>query len=319
MRLAMRSYRDEDDFWAIRGFLRDVYLRNERTEHSWQAARLDYWRWHGILNLGDGNLETDVFLWETPGGELAAVLNSEGRGFAFFQVHPQYRTEALEEEMLSVAKEHLVGIGTSTGRPFLCVSAQDTDAMRIELLARRGYARRADWQEIERKRDLSRPIASAPLPSGYSLRAMGVDDEDLERRSWASWRSFHPDEPNEKYEGGLWYRNIQRAPMYRRDLDLVIEAPSGEIAAFATLWFDDVTRAIYFEPVGTAPEHQRRGLAKAVIAEGMRRAKEIGALVATVGGGGESNPPAERLYAGMFGREGISTAGWVRYMDGKDA
>jgi mycothiol synthase len=319
MRLRMRRYRDEDDFWAIRGFLRDVYLRNERTEHSWQAARLDYWRWHGILNMGDGSLETDVFLWETPGGELGAVLNSEGRGFAFFQVDPRYRTAALEEEMLSVAEEHLVGIGKSTGRPFVAVAAQDTDAMRVELLARRGYARRADWQEIERKRDLSLAIPDAPLPRGYSIRAMGADDEDLERRSWASWRAFHPDESNDKYTGGPWYRNVQHAPMYRRDLDLVAEAPTGEIAAFTTLWFDDVTRAIYFEPVGTVPEHQRRGLAKAVIAEGMRRAKEIGALVATVGGGGESNPPAEPLYAGMFGREGSSTTGWVRYMDGKDA
>jgi len=311
----MRAYRDEDDFWAIRRFLRDVYLRNDRTEHSWQTARLDYWRWHGIQNLGDGNLATDVFLWETPGGELAAVLNGEGRGFAFFQVDPRYRAESLEEEMLSVAEEHLAGVGKSTGRPFLCVSAQDQDTLRTALLGRRGYARRADWQSIERKRDLSRPIASVPLPSGYSLRAMGDDDEDLERRSRASWRSFHPDEPNEKYEGGLWYRNIQHAPMYRRDLDLVIEAPSGEIAAFTTLWFDDVTRAIYFEPVGTAPEHQRRGLAKAVIAEGMRRAKEMGAVVATVGGGGESNPPAEPLYAGMFGQNGVSTTVWLKYLD----
>ena len=57
-------------------------------------------------------------------------------------------------------------------------------------------------------------------------------------------------------------------------------APDGAIASFCTLWYDDVTRAVCFEPVGTSPEHQRRGLAKAVIAEGMRRAKEMGALVA---------------------------------------
>ncbi len=318
-RLTMRRYRDEDDYWAIRQFLRDVYLRNGRTEHSWEVARLDYWRWHGIANCGDGNLATDVFLWETPGGEPAAVLNSEGRGFAFFQVHPRYRAEALEEEMLSVAEEHLVGVGKSTGRPFLCVSAHDTDTMRTALLARRGYSRRADWQEIQRTRDLSLPLPDVATPEGYSIRAMRVDDEDLARRSWASWRAFHPDEPDDKYEGWTWYRNIQRAPMYRRDLDLVAEASTGEIASFATVWYDDVTRAIYFEPVGTTPEHQRRGLARAVIAEGMRRAKEMGALVATVGGGGESNPPAESLYAGMFGKDGASATGWVKYLDGEGA
>ena len=223
----------------------------------------------------------------------------------------------LEEEMLGVAEEHLTGIGKSTGRPFISVSAQDGDAMRVELLTRRGYTRRADWQEIQRVRDLALPIPEAPLPEGYIVRAILADGEDLAKRGWATWRAFHPDEPDEKYEGWEWQRNVHKAPMYRRDLDLVVEAPSGEIAAFACLWYDDVTRAVCYEPVGTMPEYQRRGLAKAVIAEGMRRAKEMGALIATVGGGGESNPPAELLYAGMFSKEGVSATGWLKYLDGK--
>jgi len=192
MKLAMRTYEREDDYWAIRQFLRDVYLRNGRTEHSWQTARFDYWRWHGILNMGDGHLEADVFLWHTSTGELAAVLNSEGRGHAFLQVDPRVRTAALDEEMLGVAEEHLTGVGKSTGRPFICVSAQDGDAMRVELLTRRGYTRRADWQEIERVRDLALPIPEVPLPEGYVVRAVRADDEDLAKRGWATWRSFPP-------------------------------------------------------------------------------------------------------------------------------
>ncbi|MEN6370104.1 MAG: GNAT family N-acetyltransferase [Thermotogota bacterium] len=314
-KLTMRQYRDEADYWAIRGFLRDVYLRNDRTEHSWQVARLDWWRWHGIANLGDGKLETDVFLWEAQDGELAAVLNSEGAGHAFLQVDPRYRSVALEDEMVSLAEEHLVGVGKTSGRPYLCVSAQDRDVPRVELLEGRGYVRRGDWQEVQRKRDLSLPIPTPPLAEGYRIRAMLADDEDRARRSWASWRAFHPDEPDDKYEGWEWLKNTERAPLYRRDLDLVAEAPSGEIASFATVWYDDVTRATYYEPVGTMLEHQRRGLAKAVIAEGMRRAREMGALVATVGGGGESNPPAELLYAGLFGKSGVSATAWVKFLD----
>ncbi|MEW5825705.1 MAG: GNAT family N-acetyltransferase [Candidatus Bipolaricaulota bacterium] len=317
MKLTMRPYRDEEDYWRIRQFLRDVYLRNDRSEHSWPAARLDWWRWHGIANCGHGKLETDVFLWKTAGGELAAVLNSEGRGHVFLQVDPRFRAQALEEEMLDVAERELVGIGASSGRPFINVSAEDRDAMRTDLLARRGHVRRADFQEIQRKRDLALPIPDAPVPAGYAVRAMRDEEDDLKRRSWASWRAFHPDDPDEKYGGWTWLRNAMRAPMYRRDLDLVAEAPSGEIASFATVWYDDVTRTTYYEPVGTMPEHQRRGLAKAVIAEGMRRAKELGALYATVGGGGASNPPAEPLYAGMFGQEGKSVASWLKYLDGR--
>ncbi len=317
MKLTMRPYRNEDDYWAIRQFLRDVTLRNGRTEHSWPAARLDWWRWHGIPNCGAGGLEPGAFLWETPAGELAAVLNWEDRGHAFLQVDPRVRTQALEEEMLDIAERELGGIGSASGRPFLTVSAEDGDAMRTDLLARRGHVRRADFQQIFRKRNLALPIPDAPVAEGYTIRAMRVDEEDLKKRSWASWRAFHPDEPNWKYDGWRWLHSAMHAPMYRRDLDIVAEAPSGEIAAFATVWFDDVTRTTYYEPVGTMPEHQRCGLAKAAIAEGMRRSKEIGALYATVGGGGESNPPAESLYAGMFGKGGTSVTAWLKYLDGK--
>lgn len=317
MNLHMRPYEKEDDYWAIRQFLRDVFLRNGRTEHSWPAARLDWWRWHGIPNCGAGGLETGTFLWETAGGELAAVLNWEDRGHAYLQVDPRFRTHALEEEMVDVAERELVGVGKASGRPFVCVYAEDGDTIRTDLLARRGYARRGDFQQIFRKRDLALPIPEAPTPEGYTVRAMRADEDELKKRSWASWRAFHADEPNWKYDGWTWLWSAMRAPMYRRDLDIVTESPSGEIASFATVWYDDVTRTTYYEPVGTMPEHRRRGLAKVAIVEGMRRSKELGALFATVGGGGESNPPVEPLYAALFAAEGTSVTGWIKYLDGK--
>jgi len=61
-------------------------------------------------------------------------------------------------------------------------------------------------------------------------------------RSWASWRGFHPDEPDEDYQGWEWYLNIQRCPFYCRDLNIVSIAPDGETATFSTMWYDNVTR-----------------------------------------------------------------------------
>ena len=108
------------------------------------------------------------------------------------------------------------------------------------------------------------------------MRPLG-DVDELPARSWFSWKAFQPDEPEENYEklGWEWYLDIQRCPLYRRDLDLVTIAPNGDIASFTTVWFDDVTRCAYFEPVGTYTPYQRRGLAKAVMYEGMRRAKRF--------------------------------------------
>jgi len=319
MKLTMRPYRDEDDYWAIRQFLRDVYLRNGRTEHSWLPQRLDYWRFFGMPVLQDGSLETDVFLWETSGGDLASVLNSESRGYAYLQVDPRFRTAALEEEMVSVAEARLRTIGSTSGRPVLVISAQDDDTVRTEILARLGYECLADSQEIPRTRDLSLAIPDAPVPAGYAIRAMLPTAEDARRRKEASWRAFHPDEPVDVKFVASSYHFIECEPLYRRDLDLVAEAPTGEIASFATIWYDDALRVCTFEPVGTAPEHQKKGLAKAVLAEGMRRAREMGARVASVGGGGRSNPPADKLYAAMFGGAGRSTTLWRKYLDGKSA
>jgi mycothiol synthase len=127
------------------------------------------------------------------------------------------------------------------------------------------------------------------------VRSLG-DDAELRARSWASWKAFHPNEPDVAYEGWGWYPNIQRAPLYRRELDIVAVASNGEVASFCTVWFDDVTRTGAFEPVGTAPAHQRQGLGKAVIGEGLRRLVCLGATLATVG---SYNAPAHALYASM--------------------
>ena len=79
MKLVMRAY-EPSDFWKIRAFLRETFLMNGREEENWQAYRFEYWVWHGVANLEQGPLTEKVFLWETPEGELAAVLNAEGRG-----------------------------------------------------------------------------------------------------------------------------------------------------------------------------------------------------------------------------------------------
>jgi ribosomal protein S18 acetylase RimI-like enzyme len=266
--------------------------RNGRREWSWQVYRFDYWRWHGVANLDQGPLEEKVFLWETAPGELAAVLNAEGLGQAYLQVHPDFRSRALEEAMLAVAEERL-DVRDDQGRRKLYVWAHRDDPLRPEVLQARGYSR-IEWLEFQRRRTLSGEIPDVPIAPGYTVRALG--DDELPARSWLSWKAFHPDEPDQDYEGWQWYRNVQRAPLYRRDLDLVAVAPDGELASFCTIWFDDANRTAAFEPVGTHPAHQRRGLGKAVMTEGLRRIQRLGADLAFVG---SYEPAAHALYASV--------------------
>lgn len=66
-------------------------------------------------------------------------------------------------------------------------------------------------------------------------------------------------------------------PSYVRDLDIVAVAPDGKFAAFAMCWVDQINRVGQFEPVGTAPEFRKQGLAQAVLTEGLRRMQAHGA------------------------------------------
>jgi GNAT superfamily N-acetyltransferase len=290
--LTMRKYETDDDYWRLRVFLRDVFLLNNRRPTSWQVARLDYWRWFGVEIIESYAWEDNgIFLWETPSGQIAAALNPEGQGELYLQTHPAFYTPDLVCEMVEVAEKHLSVSHEKEGhKPRIWV--HDYESVIQEVLARRGY-RKGSWPADERQRSLALPLPEARPVEGFTIRSLG-EIEELPARSWSSWRSFHPDAPEAEYIGWEWYHCIQQVPLYRRDLDIVAVAPGGEIAAFCTLWYDDVTRTGYFEPVGTAPEYQRRGLGKAVMIEAMRRAKRLGATLVTVDGFSEA---ANALYA----------------------
>ena len=302
----MRLYQTEDDYWRIREFLRNVYLLNHRHEYAWSLLRWDYWRWHINENLFQFNLPEVVSLWESD-GQIVAMLSPDTTGEAFFQVHPEFREKILLTEMLDVAEAKLPNT-KDDGKKELIVWVNAADELMKKLFTQYGYQRSKFKAEHMRRRFFTTPVPASVPPGGYTVRALGNEDE-LPARSWLSWKAFHPDEPDEDYQGWEWYRNVQRVPLYRRDLDIVAVAPHGELAAFCTVWFDDVTRTAIFEPVGTHPEHQKRGLGKAVMAEGLRRAERLGADLATVSSYGEA---AHALYASMGFTEFDLLEPWIK-------
>ena len=300
MKPALRPYQTEDDYWRMRAFLRQVFVLNNRLERSWHVARLDYARWHTCLNCAHLRLEDVAWLWEMDGQLIAMLMPDGGRGEAHLSVHPELRTPELEEVMLRVAEEHLAAI-TSDNMCQLCVWAPAHDLLRQAILTRRGYAKDHP-AEYQWRRRLDQAISPLPIAPGYTIRSLG-DGLELLERCYASGLGFHDGDIQiavENRADPTWYRNIQTAPLYRRDLDLVAIAPGGAIAAFCTVWFDDVTRSGYFEPVATVPAHRRRGLGKALVTEGLRRLQCIGATVAFVSG---FSPTANALYQSVMGND----------------
>jgi hypothetical protein len=199
MKLTVRPCKTEDDFWRVRNFLREVFPLNDRLEHSWHVARLDYWRWHYIktCNIFE-SVEKDMALWENADGKIIAALNHLGGSELRLHVHPQFHTAELENEMLAYAEEKYFAT-TEDGRRYIYLPIFEDDTQRQELAQSRGYRQQPGWGHHYR-RDLDAPLLDAPSPEGYVIRSMGTLDEHP-ARSWASWRAFHSDEPDSNYDG----------------------------------------------------------------------------------------------------------------------
>mgnify|MGYP001056893787 FL=1 len=309
MDIAHRPYENEEDFWQMRAFLREVFVLNGYRERAWHVARLEYSRWHVCLNCHNITLDQIAHLWESEGKLVAIAMPDGGPDEAHFMIHPDYETREVEEEMLAAAEENL-SIQKEDGKRFLGVWAMADDPLRREMLAEHGYERKG-WVESQHRRDLSLPIPEVTVPAGYTIRSLG-DGLELLERCYASGLGFHEGDIKiavENRDDPTWYRNIQKAPLYRRDLDLVAVAEDGSIASFCTIWFDDVTRSAYYEPVATVPTHQRRGLSRAVLTEGLHRLKQMGCLWVFVGG---FEPGPNRLYEKTVGPAYGEYQVWVK-------
>jgi len=312
VKLNLRNYQNEEDYWRIRQFLRQVMVLNGRREFSWHVARLDYWWWFINADLEKIDPAENMFLWETESDQIVAVLNPEDRGLAFLQIHPDFCTPALTEEMITVAEGRLK-VSDNDGNQKVWVYCDSQDLIRQDILARRGFQRvvKPDVREFQHRCALDDPLPALVSIPGYTFRALGDGLEFLER-CYASGLGFHEDDihiARDNRDHPEWYHHIQAAPLYRRDLDIIAVGSDGSIASFCTLWFDDVSRTAYIEPVATIPAHQRKGLANVVILAGLHRLQCMGCKVAFVGGFSEA---ANALYSSVMGPEHDISEPWEK-------
>ena len=253
----------------------------------------------------------ELSLWETRDGRIGALLNQGDPGVCHLHVHPESLTADLLHEMAGVAESEC-SASSADGRRAVWIWTMEDDARLHSVLEERGYTEQPEGghsTEFHGRRPLDRAVLRVPIPAGFTIRSMG-DTDELPRRSLASWQAFHPDEPDEGCDKtGAWYRKVQRAPLYRRDLDVVAVAPNGDIASFAVCYFDDVSRTGVFVLDGTAQPYRRMGLGRAAMTEGLRRLQRLGALTAYVSW---YDAPAGALYESVGFLDQARGRVWVK-------
>ncbi|MFO7169262.1 MAG: N-acetyltransferase [Chloroflexota bacterium] len=275
-----RPYQSEADYALMRALLVEIAALEGPLTY-YHLGDLDWWR----FSANDpGEAVRQVRLW-FDGERLVGFGWPSGSGIEFV-AHPRHAP--VEAEILAWGEGRRPADGE--GRRFTAWSYEHHRA-RNQLLRSRGYERSAAHFRLNVRALDADPPAPA-LPAGYRIRHVR-GEEDVAARVEVHRDAFSPSRMTVAK-----HLAVMSAPTYRPELDLVVEAPDGSFAAFCLVWHDAANRTGEFEPVGCHSAHRRLGLTRAVLFEGMRRLRALGATSCVVFSSGAAEAePARRLYA----------------------
>ena len=273
MTITMRACAGPIDFPAISAFLSTLYQPENRDGNWFQPV----WEYAYTHPWFDDDAVQRIGIWTDDGVIVGVTMYELRLGEAFFQVHPAYAQ--LKEPMLRYAEEQLAGVADD-GRRYLKAFINDFDPVFAQIAEARGYRLAPDSHRPMSQFVIPDPFPPLHLPAGFRLKSL-ADDNDLVKVDRVLWRGFnHPGEP--PADGPADRLRMQSGPNFRKDLTIVVEAPTGAFVAFSGLWYEAANRFGYVEPVATDPDYRRMGLGTAAVLEGIRRCGELGATVAYV-------------------------------------
>jgi len=296
-----RPFRDDEDYWQVRKLLIETYPITP-TAFNWDIRRWDGARWYKQEPTLDPRWLDWIRLWETLDGQLVGAVLPEWRGHAHLQLHPDYRH--IEDEVLAWAEAHLATLADD-GRQQLNTFAFEYDSTRRRVLEQRGYEKTSHGGVVHRLRFGNKQLAKQVVADGYTLRPTRPgDDGECQRMADLLNAAFERD-----FHNAQEYRIFTtHSPSFRHDLNLVAQAPDGHFACHVGLTYEERNRYGVFEPVCTHPEDRRRGLARALMFEGLLRLKALGASDVYVGTG--EMMPANALYESVGFSEAYKGYRW---------
>lgn len=260
-----RGYRGPEDVGRLQRFNAEAIATRGMAGHL-HVGDIPHRLFNGLRFDG---VADHLHIWEDAAGEIAAWGMVYPRMAAFdLQVAPALRDAEPEAELALLAfleaetRQRAVGSATS-----VATDGFADDPARLAGLEALGWQRGSDPYTLTR-RSLE-DVPSVELPPGFFIRAVtGI--EDVSRLVAVHSASF----------GSQWtealYQNVMESPGYAPERELVVVAPSGDFAAFATMWYDTLNGSGLFEPVGTHSDYRRLGLGRAILAAGMQRMQRAG-------------------------------------------
>jgi mycothiol synthase len=183
----------------------------------------------------------------------------------------------LHREMLSWADGRARSIAdTRFGHPAWYVMVFEDHLQRIRDLEDAGfeclaYTGEDSWSKVLMRRSLETSVKLYQPPAGYTIRSLKGEEEaeayvELHRSVFES-RNMTVD----------WRLRTLEHPAYHRDLDIVVEAPGGKLAAFCICWIDMELSAGHVEPLGCHKDFRKYALGRVALSHGLHRLQSMGA------------------------------------------
>lgn len=244
--------------------------KNNCKHINWNWAR---WEWMFFHPEFDRNLIGKIGLWFADEDLVGLTTYDHYFGEAFFAVKEGF--EQLEKDILEYA------IANFCDENGLGIAVNDTDIKTVELLKKYGFSINQQTENILELK-LSDFNFDIKQIEGISLESINKE-KDLYKHHELLWKGFDHEGKAPLDEDTINKQEIMlSAPHMNSLLHVIAKNESLEYVSYCGLWYDENLDYVYIEPVCTIPEYRKKGIARIVLAQALKRAYDLGAKKAYV-------------------------------------
>jgi len=198
-------------------------------------------------------------LWFEEGRLVARAYVDDGNNL-LWEADPS-RVSALGADIVAWGEARVRTPLEEGGRATLDAGCREDNRERLAFPEAHGF-RPSGGCSVRMIRDLSEPIPTPAPPEGFAIRpAKGVEEA-------AAIAAAHRAAFGTDYMSTENRLVIMNSSEYDPDLDLLAVAPDGTIVGYCTC-SAETEESGFTDPVALRPDHQRRGLGKALLLEGL--------------------------------------------------
>ena len=303
MKYRDEAYEDtEKQFEDMRQMIIESYSLYQ-WPRNWLISRMEDWKYGGnsihIKEYPDF-FRDKAHLWWDENDRLAGFCVTEyGGNSIFIQTHPEYPD--VEAMMLSWIVEIW-----AKDRPQVETFACTSDQPRNKLLSEFGFEDASEAGQT-RKYDLRKQIDDISIAPGFRIERLS-QNRNYDNLLDAINAAF--DRPRKLTREWLESK-LFSAPSMSEEWEFSAVTPDGIHASFCFAWIDRANKIAEIDPIGTRPEYQKKGLARAVIIECFKQLRNEAIRFAYIGSGPEPLP-SNKLYDSLNPVGKWNEHKWVR-------